>query len=111
MEKLFVVCAPGVEPFTALELRQLNLINSQWRYQSVTSLKTTGAQYEFGGIEFEGSLHDLYRANFYLRTASRVLVRLGEFYASTFPELRRKASRLVWAQTCRRDWMQPSTKW
>jgi len=96
MEKLFVVCAPGVEPFTALELRQLNLINSQWRYQSVTSLKTTGAQYEFGGIEFEGSLHDLYRANLYLRTASRVLVRLGEFYASTFPELRRKASRLVW---------------
>jgi putative N6-adenine-specific DNA methylase len=44
----------------------------------------------------QGSLHDLYRANLYLRTASRVLVRLGEFHASAFPELRRKASRLLW---------------
>jgi len=34
--------------------------------------------------------------NLHLRTASRVLVRLGEFYASAFPELRRKASRLPW---------------
>jgi len=52
--------------------------------------------YGDGGIEFHGTLRDVYRANLHLRTASRVLVRLGEFYASAFPELRRKAGRLLW---------------
>jgi putative N6-adenine-specific DNA methylase len=38
----------------------------------------------------------LYRANLHLRTASRVLLRLGEFYAAAFAELRKKAGRLGW---------------
>ena len=38
----------------------------------------------------------LYRANLHLRTASRVLVRLGGFHAAAFSELRKKASRLPW---------------
>ena len=96
MEKLFAVCAPGLEPFAALELDQLGLIGSHSPSQSENILTERGPQYESGGIEFQGSLHDVYRANLYLRTASRVLVRLGEFYASAFPELRRKASRLPW---------------
>jgi putative N6-adenine-specific DNA methylase len=96
MEKLFAVCAPGLEPFDALELDQLGLIGSHSPSQSENFLTESGPQYESGGIEFQGSLHDVYRANLYLRTASRVLVRLGEFYASAFPELRRKASRLLW---------------
>jgi putative N6-adenine-specific DNA methylase len=96
MEKLFAVCAPGLEPFAALELDQLGLIGSHSPSQSENILIESGPQYESGGIEFQGSLHDVYRANLYLRTASRVLVRLGEFYASAFPELRRKASRLLW---------------
>ena len=53
---------------------------------------------EVGGIEFPASLSDLYRANLHLRTASRVLLRLGEFYAAAFSELRKKASRLPWEQ-------------
>ncbi|MCJ7642432.1 MAG: class I SAM-dependent RNA methyltransferase [Desulfobacterales bacterium] len=96
MEKLFAVCAPGLEPFTALELVQLVPIGSHCPSQSEKFLTGSGPQYESGGIEFQGSLHDVYRANLYLRTASRVLVRLGEFNASAFPELRRKASRLLW---------------
>src|SRR4030042_3120695 len=96
MERLFAVCAPGLEPFAALELDQLGLIGSHPPFQSESFLTESGAPYEAGGIEFQGSLHDVYRANLYLRTASRVLVRLGEFYASAFPELRRKASRLLW---------------
>jgi len=96
MEKLFAVCAPGLEPFIALELVQLVLIGSHCPSQSEKFLTGSGPQYESGGIEFQGSLHDVYRANLYLRTASRVLVRLGEFNASAFPELRRKASRLLW---------------
>jgi putative N6-adenine-specific DNA methylase len=96
MEKLFAVCTPGLEPFAALELDQLGLIGSHSLSQSENFLVESAPQYESGGIEFQGSLHDVYRANLYLRTASRVLVRLGEFYASAFPELRRKASRLLW---------------
>jgi putative N6-adenine-specific DNA methylase len=96
MEKLFAVCAPGLEPFTALELDQLDLKGSHPPPQSENFPAEKEPQYESGGVEFQGSLHDVYRANLYLRTASRVLVRLGEFYASAFPELRRKASRLLW---------------
>jgi putative N6-adenine-specific DNA methylase len=86
MEKLFAVCTPGLEPFTARELHQLGLMGDD----------ESGPSHEFGGIEFQGSLHDAYRANLYLRTASRVLVRFGQFYAAEFPELRRKAGRLLW---------------
>ena len=91
MEKLFAVCAPGLEPFLAQELAGLGLAAAS------PLSKTGGTEGELeGGIEFQGTLRDLYRANLWLRTASRVLVRLGEFYAAGFPELRRKASRLPW---------------
>jgi putative N6-adenine-specific DNA methylase len=52
--------------------------------------------YETGGAEFEGSLKDLYLANLHLRTASRILVRLGSFRTNHFPELIRKAAALPW---------------
>ena len=55
-----------------------------------------GERGEVGGIEFHGTLRDLYRANLHLRTASRILVRLGEFYTAAFSELRKKAGRLPW---------------
>jgi putative N6-adenine-specific DNA methylase len=111
MEKLFAVCAPGLEPFTALELDRLGLSGSHPpQSENFPTEKGApddqqvprpasggmGGELQSGGIEFQGSLHDVYRANLHLRTASRVLVRLGEFYASAFPELRRKASRLLW---------------
>ncbi len=86
MEKFFAVSTPGLEPFVAQELRQLGLAEQG----------ESGSPCEPGGIEFQGSLKDVYRANLYLRAASRVLVRLGQFYAAEFPELRRKAGRLLW---------------
>jgi putative N6-adenine-specific DNA methylase len=86
MEKIFAVCTPGIEPFTVREIHQLGL----------TGGDESKLSYEFGGIEFQGSLHDVYWANLYLRTATRVLVRLGQFFAAGFPELRRKACRLPW---------------
>ncbi len=49
-----------------------------------------------GGVEFSGFLEHLYRVNLWSRTASRVLVRLGEFDAKTFAELSRKAAALPW---------------
>ncbi|MBI3360291.1 MAG: class I SAM-dependent RNA methyltransferase [Chloroflexi bacterium] len=78
---LFAVTALGLEPFTAQELRQLSL---------------AGVTGTVGGVEFRGAACDVYRANLHLRTASRILVRVGEFYAAAFSELRKKASRLPW---------------
>jgi len=92
---LFAVSPPGLEPFTARELRELGI-----RLNRPSPSKDAGAakkgEDETGGVGFSGSLGDLYRANLYLRTASRVLLRLGSFPAVSFPELRRKAGLLRW---------------
>jgi len=49
-------------------------------------------------VAFGGDLDRLYQANLWLRTASRVVVRLGRFHASTFYELERRARKLPWAE-------------
>lgn len=85
MDSFFAVSAPGLETFTALELQRLNLLPA-----------TFVADKTEGGVPFEGGLATLYRANLHLRTPSRILVRLGTFYAAAFPELRKKAARLGW---------------
>lgn len=74
------MAAPGLEPFAARELDHLGI---------------TGAESP-GGVSFSGQRAELYRANLHLRTASRVLVRLGTFCAAAFSELRKKAGRLEW---------------
>lgn len=94
METYFVVTAPGFEALAAQELIDIGITPLQDSNEGVLQTRLPGD--EGGGIEFSGSKKDLYRANYQLRTASRVLVRLGEFFAAGFPELRRKASRLAW---------------
>jgi putative N6-adenine-specific DNA methylase len=90
MFKLFAVTLPGLEPFTRHELVQLGI-------QAPEKLELTGEPIEeSGGVAFDASFTDVFKANLYLRTANRVLVRLGEFHASAFSELRKKASRLTW---------------
>ena len=83
MEDLYAVCSPGLESFTARELRALGPDCAAPAFGS-------------GGVAFQGSLQDLYRANLHLRTAERVLIGLGEFRATKFPELQRKAASLPW---------------
>lgn len=77
----FAVTAPGLEALTAAEL---------------ASLGVTPGPTEPGGVTFDATPRQLYRANLELRTASRVLVRLAEFSARTFPELERKVKRVPW---------------
>jgi putative N6-adenine-specific DNA methylase len=77
---LFAVSAPGLEPVLAAELADLGM----------------PGQVETGGVSWSGSLEQLHRANLELRTASRVLLRVGEFRARTFFELERHARRLEW---------------
>jgi putative N6-adenine-specific DNA methylase len=93
--KVFAVCAPGMESFMGQELRNLGI--------SPAAALTPGEhpKEEEGGIEFSGYRKDIYRANLHLRTASRILVRLDEFYTTTFSELRKKASRLAWEKYIR----------
>jgi putative N6-adenine-specific DNA methylase len=94
METYFAVTAPGFESLTSEELVQIGLTPEPLIESDDAPLRLPGE--EGGGVTFSGERVDLYRANLHLRTASRILVRLGEFFAAGFPELRRKASRLAW---------------
>jgi len=96
MANLFAVCTPGLEPFMAQELSQLGLRPSRSPSRSGNFPTANESIDEIGGIEFQGTLPDFYRANLHLRTASRVLLQLGTFYADTFSDLRRRAKRLSW---------------
>ena len=89
--QIFVSCAPGIEPFLAEECRRLNLIGGK---TEASAPDRSGE--DTGGIMLNGKLADVYRCNLHLRTASRVIVRLGTFHAVSFAELRKKASYLEW---------------
>ena len=91
--RLFAVCANGFEPFTRQELARLGLVVSSAPAQII---QPQPQDEETGGIEFSGGIEVLYRANLHLRTASRVLLRFGEFHAAAFSELRRKTKVLPW---------------
>lgn len=78
---IFAPTAPGLESIASGELKSLGV----------------RAQQEIGGVGFGGDLDRIYEANLWLRTASRVLVRLGGFHASTFYELERRSKKLPWA--------------
>ena len=91
MNTYFAVTAPGLEPFTQQEVIELDLIPAP------AATTEAATEPEPGGVTFKGELETLYRANLHLRTASRVLARLGNFfYAKTPKDLLEKASRLPW---------------
>ncbi|MDM8523110.1 hypothetical protein QUF80_07040 [Desulfococcaceae bacterium HSG8] len=49
-----------------------------------------------GGVEFKGRVHDCYAANLHLRTATRILMRIGEFRATSFSQLEKRLSDFPW---------------
>ncbi len=79
----FVVTVPGFEKICAREMIVLGL-------QSVRPVH--------GGVEFEGGLCELYLTSLWLRSASRILVRLGAVTARDFPTLFQRLSRLPWGR-------------
>ncbi|MEI8133047.1 MAG: THUMP domain-containing protein, partial [Leptolinea sp.] len=90
--RLFAVTSPGLESFAAAELAALGITaNPPISFSAAGEPKE-----ESGGVEFEGSLADLYRSNLTLRTVNRIIYRIGEFSAVSFPELRKKAARIPW---------------
>jgi len=84
--ELFAICPPGLEAVCAKELLALGLIPGERSR---------------GGLAFAGGLDAIYRANLWLRSASRVLVRLSDWPCRDFPELYRKALKLPWGSFLR----------
>ena len=82
-DRYFAVVTPGFEKICAAELRHLGL-------SEVTQMA--------GGVEFSGGLRELYLANLWLRSATRILVRVGELQARDFPTLFKKLLRLPWGR-------------
>lgn len=76
----FAVTAPGLEALCAAELGAMGI----------------AATVDDGGVAWSGDLASIARANLWSRTASRVIVRVGEFRARTFFELERHAKRVPW---------------
>lgn len=84
--ELYSTTAPGLEKVTASELALLGFG------------QTTQSR---GGVAWRGTARDLYRANLWLRTASRVMVRVATFHADSFSELERRAKHLPWGRFVR----------
>jgi putative N6-adenine-specific DNA methylase len=78
----FAVCAPGFEAVLEKELELLS---------NVTILGQ-----ETGGITFQGNLDTLSYANLYSRTAHRILLRIDDFLAQSYPMLFNKVKKLPW---------------
>jgi putative N6-adenine-specific DNA methylase len=78
----FAVVAPGLDAVAVAELRTLGFAD---------------AAVEDGGVAFVTDDAGLMRANLHVRVASRLLVRLASFPATSFAELERKAKTVPWA--------------
>jgi putative N6-adenine-specific DNA methylase len=80
VSELFAITAPGLESITLGELKKLGVKGKA----------------ELGGVSFRGDAETMYSANLWLRTASRIVVRIASFHASTFHELERRAKQIPW---------------
>lgn len=79
----FVTCAAGIEPLLHAECKQLELAK---------------LERQVGGVRFEGTLQDAWRANLWLRTAIRVLLRLVRFEALDGDQLYLRAGEVDWTR-------------
>jgi putative N6-adenine-specific DNA methylase len=80
-EQFFVTCAPHVEAVLHDEVRALKLAH---------------VERQVGGVYFEGTLVDAGRANLWLRTAVRVLMRVARFQAADGDALLAGAREVAW---------------
>jgi putative N6-adenine-specific DNA methylase len=77
----FAITAPGIAPVTAAELHALGI-----PHEAPTP----------DGVAFVADFRTIALANLWLRTASRIIVRLGEFKAQGFADLEKGAAKLRW---------------
>lgn len=76
LHSAYAVCPPGLEALCAAE---------------VGALGVRAVKAERGGVSFRATTRQLYAANLWLRTATRVLVRVAEFEATSFAALEQAA--------------------
>lgn len=75
------ICTPGLEAVCEAELSALGI-----------RARTVGA----GVVEFKPTIRQFYAANLWLRTASRVLLRIAKFRATDFNFLETRAEEVDW---------------
>ena len=83
MYTCYAITAPGLEELTAAELAAVGA--------------SVGAV-EPGGVTFTAPPGILYAANLRVRTASRIVVRVAQFHATSFAELEKEARRVAWTR-------------
>lgn len=86
--ELIATCAFGLESIVELELKQLGY----------TNLKVHN-----GGVTFKADNSAISRCNLWLRTADRILVKIGEFPAKSFTELFENTRSLPWEEWIPKD--------
>ena len=81
--EFFAATAPGLEHLCLNELRSL-------------PLEVSEATVISGGVQFQGRIHDGYLANLHLRTANRILMRIGSVAATNFRQLDKVLAEFPW---------------
>ena len=85
---LIATAAFGLEAVVAREIRALGY---------------TDLAIENGRVTFQGDMQAICRANLWLRSADRVLVKVGDFTATSFEELFENTKALPWAEWLPKD--------
>ena len=82
-QSFFATCAPGIEPVLHAEVRALRLAR---------------VERQVGGVYFEGDMRAAWRANLWLRTAVRVLMRVNRFPCPDADALYAGAREVDWSR-------------
>ncbi|MDX2483724.1 MAG: class I SAM-dependent RNA methyltransferase [Pseudodonghicola sp.] len=86
--EIFLVALPGLEHALCDEARALGF---------------AGVRIVPGGVALRGGWPDVWRANLWLRGATRVLVRIGEFRAFHLAQLDKRSRKFPWGDVLRAD--------
>ena len=86
--EIYLVATPGLEAPLCEEAQELGF---------------SGAKVVEGGVAFEGTWPDVWRANLCLRGATRVLARIASFRAMHLAQLDKRARKVEWHKLLRPD--------
>lgn len=86
--EIYLVAMPGLEAALCDEARELGF---------------SGAVVVSGGVSFQGTWPDVWRANLLVRGASQVLARIGSFHVSHLAQLDKLARKFPWGEFLRAE--------
>jgi len=87
-KEFFAATSPGLE----------SICLNEFKTDELKTIAETGKEFieTKGGVQFTGRITDCFSANLNLRTANRILMRIGEFKATNFMQLEKKLSDFPW---------------